>query len=197
MGGGRSRGASRRPPPGPEERVDRRTRALEEPLEIRRLAGAYPRFEVRNPIRRTRYVVRLPRFPDRMAATCECPDFARRGLGTCKHIEAAVRELLAAPGAETAPEASTPRGGAPQVGPSPGERISARTLWHRIDRRRREAGSLAGPPAVRLRRPGDTLIEDLPEEEAAVFPGAGPPAGAGGEGTGSLAVEGRRTGPGA
>lgn len=37
-----------------------------------------------------RYRVLLPSFPARDGAQCNCPDFTRRGLGSCKHVEAAL-----------------------------------------------------------------------------------------------------------
>ncbi|MCI4339848.1 MAG: hypothetical protein L3J73_01075, partial [Thermoplasmata archaeon] len=82
---------SRRPSEGDEEaRTQRRVRALESPLDVRpRPDGRFVRLEVRNPVPGTRYDVLLPAFPDRSGGFCTCTDFARRGIGTCKHLEAA------------------------------------------------------------------------------------------------------------
>src|SRR5271170_920842 len=83
--------------------AERRSRAVEEPLDVRLLAQEpFPLLEVRNPLHRTDYRVMLPTFPDRTVALCTCSDFARRGLGTCKHIEAAGRWLERHPNAPPA-----------------------------------------------------------------------------------------------
>ncbi len=114
-----------------------------------RLRGTEPfvRLEVLNPIHRTSYRVFLPLFPQRDAALCTCPDFARRGLGTCKHLEA-VWSWLGAP---------------PRL---PGEALSApagpavERLWKEIDRRLAE---LARTPPHEIRevdRPGNVLWEE-------------------------------------
>jgi hypothetical protein len=67
-----------------------RTRALREGLDVRARPGApYLRLEVRNPGHQTHYPVFLPAYPSWDGAFCGCTDFARRGLGTCKHLEAA------------------------------------------------------------------------------------------------------------
>ncbi|MCI4338222.1 MAG: hypothetical protein L3J72_02835 [Thermoplasmata archaeon] len=44
---------------------------------------------VSNPTRATRYLVLWPAHPSPEAMSCDCADYAHRGLGTCKHIEAA------------------------------------------------------------------------------------------------------------
>jgi hypothetical protein len=136
--------------PDPRELADevseRRSRSLEEPLDIRLLQrDPYPLVEVRNPLHRTAYLVMQPTYPDRATALCTCPDFARRGLGTCKHIEAADRWLARHP--DTPPPATA----------KPSVRSPA--LWKEIDRRlEREAkGSL--PASLRWRRAGDALFE--------------------------------------
>ena len=73
-----------------DELAARRRRAAEEPLDIRVLAREpFVRLEVRNPLHRTRYLAVFPGYPARDAAMCTCTDFARRGLGSCKHLEAA------------------------------------------------------------------------------------------------------------
>lgn len=102
MPGNRGRPRVRSTGPAPptgrgEEIADRRARALEEPLDVRRLPGWFVRLEVRNPIHGTHYTVILPTFPSRDAAICTCTDFSRSGLGTCKHVEAAVRWMGAHP----------------------------------------------------------------------------------------------------
>lgn len=96
--------APRRAPSDPAERevqtARRRSRALEEPLDVRPRGDApFPELEVRNPVRQTRYRVLLPAWPSRESAMCVCADFARRGLGTCKHLEAAWIWLDTHPGA--------------------------------------------------------------------------------------------------
>ncbi len=124
-----------------EAATDRRTRALEEPLDV--LVRPDPRFlrlEVRNPARGTRYTVVLPAYPSRDGGFCTCTDFARRDLGTCKHLEAAW--IWAS---EHPEEASAPR---PRPPPS--------RAWPEIDRRLRMAGR--GPlTPTRLRAAGAVL----------------------------------------
>ena len=155
MGGRRERRAPSSAGDG-EGVTERRMRALEEPLDVRRLAGPYPRLEVRNPIRGTHYTVHLPTYPDPDGAMCTCADFARRGLGTCKHIEAARRWLDERP-----EERSDP------AGPTEAERTAAAEgLWRRVDRRR--ASIASGPrrsPAARLREPGIELTRPERKEE--------------------------------
>jgi hypothetical protein len=139
----RSRRSATRPTRA-EERdavAERRSRALEEPLAIRAREGApYPLLEVRNPLHGTAYLVMLPSFPAREAELCTCTDFARRGLGTCKHIEAGYRWRQA-----HRPEP-------PAEPPAPAE-----SRWKEIDRRVASPG--AGPDSLRLRRAGRVLFE--------------------------------------
>jgi hypothetical protein len=125
--------------------ADRRSRALEEPLDVRRRPAPYPQFEVRNPLHGTSYRVMLPEFPRRASELCTCTDFARRGLGTCKHIEAAYRWA-----SDHATEPASPPSSA-RPGPSP------ESVWKEIDRRLAAPG--AGPAPQRLRRPGAALFE--------------------------------------
>jgi len=124
--------------------AERRARALEEPLDIRlRREAPYPLYEVRNPIHRTVYLVMLPEFPARTGELCTCTDFARRGLGTCKHIEATYRYRTEHPD-----PARTPTG-------TPAEAVA---LWKEIDRRL--ARPAPGPAPNAVRRPGAVLFED-------------------------------------
>ncbi len=128
--------------------AERRSRALEEPLDVRLLRRTpFPMLEVHNPLHRTAYGVLLPTFPDRSIALCTCADFARRGLGTCKHIEAGGRWL------ERHPEA-TPRSATPAFDPGP--------AWAAIEE---AVASLRAddPDASRAwRRPGRILVEAAP-----------------------------------
>ena len=129
-----------------DELSERRSRALEEPLDLRLLQrDPYPLLEVRNPLHRTAYLVMQPTFPDRSTALCTCPDFARRGLGTCKHIEAVDRWLT------HHPDTPAPAPSKPSVRPS--------AVWKEIDRRleREKKGSL--PASLRWREAGAALFE--------------------------------------
>jgi hypothetical protein len=126
--------------------ADRRTRALEEPLDVRlRTRDPYPILEVRNPLHGTLYLVLLPEHPERTSSLCTCTDFARRGLGTCKHLEAGVRWLRAHE--DTTPLQSVRSG--PRSAP----------VWKEIDRRLASAPGTAGPESLRIRRPGAALFE--------------------------------------
>jgi hypothetical protein len=143
---------TRRPRADPRARSDpeavreRRARALEEPLDTRlRSRSPFPLLEVRNPIHRTAYLVMLPEFPSRSSALCTCTDFARRGLGTCKHIEAAAPWLAAHP--DAVPLSPTNPGGA---------RVGRR--WRRIDAAIVAATREPGTDARRLRSAGAVLI---------------------------------------
>lgn len=126
---------------------ERRVRAVEEPLDVRlRTAAVYPALEVRNPLHGTVYLVLLPEFPSTEAAFCTCTDFARRGLGTCKHIEAGHRWLRGHPGATPL----IPPGRLPRYGAG---------VWREIDRRLAALPNDAGPESRRYRRPGRALFE--------------------------------------
>ena len=131
----------------PEAVADRRARAMEEAFDIRiRSREPYPLLEVRNPVHGTGYLVMLPEHPARDSAMCTCTDFARRGLGTCKHIEAGVRWL----------------GEHPDDPPlRHGDGASARALgaWKRIDQRLGALSKDPAAPARRWRRPGAVLFE--------------------------------------
>jgi hypothetical protein len=140
----------RRPASAGERRAaveERRLRAVEEPLDVHlRTAAVYPILEVRNPLHGTVYLVLLPEFPSTEAAFCTCTDFARRGLGTCKHIEAGNRWLVGHPDAT------------PLVAPGRAPRLCA-GVWREIDRRLAALPNDAGPESQRYRRPGDALFE--------------------------------------
>jgi hypothetical protein len=140
--------SSARGPPDPDAVRERRTRALEEPLDVRlRSRRPYPKLEVRNPLHRTVYLVLLPEFPSRSSALCTCTDFARRGLGTCKHLEAAARWL----GEHADATPLDPRSEHPR---------SMSRRWKRIDALLSTATREPGTDARRLRRPGSVLLED-------------------------------------
>jgi hypothetical protein len=142
----------RRPHAGPEDDpwavAERRSRALEEPLDVRlERRDPFPLLEVRNPLHRTSYRVMLPTFPDRSVALCTCTDFARRGLGTCKHIEAAGRWLERH--REAPPQRASP--------PFDGEGV-----WQELDRRLDDLPGASGPVSRTWRRPGAVLVERAP-----------------------------------
>jgi hypothetical protein len=126
---------------------ERQFRALVEPLDVRRRPRTYyPILEVRNPIHGTVYTVLFPEFPSRTSAMCSCPDFGRRGFGTCKHLEASLLWLEAHP-EEAAPD------------PRALDRSRVEECWEEIDRRL-DQGTPRGPPTPRsLRRPGSVLYQ--------------------------------------
>ena len=129
--------------------AERKARAIEEPLDVRlRTRDPYPILEVRNPLHGTLYLVLLPEHPDRSGALCTCTDFARRGLGTCKHLEAGTRWIREH-------EDATPlvRERAPARSPA---------LWKEIDRRLGHLATAGGPESLRVRRPGAALFEVVP-----------------------------------
>jgi hypothetical protein len=134
------------PSPSAAALLERKNRALEEPLDVQlRSADPYPLLEVRNPLHGTAYLVMLPGFPAADVALCTCTDFARRGLGTCKHIEAGTRWLREHPGARP-------------LRPRPPAAPSSR-FWTEVDRRSRNAAS--EPDLVRrARASGAALFEE-------------------------------------
>ena len=138
---------SRRAPPDPEEVARRRQRAAEESLDVRlRSREPFTDLEVRNPVHRTAYRVLFPEYPQRDGALCTCTDFARRGLGTCKHVEAAWEWLsTASPGpAPTVPAR---------------DRTAAGELWGEIDRRL-DPLTRADPSGIRdVEEAGSVLFE--------------------------------------
>lgn len=118
-----------RSPPGPEAvsraRDERRQRARREALDVREKADRpYRSFEVRNPMHGTHYRVLAPG-PEPLLL-CPCPDFGRRDVGTCKHVEA-VRAFLAESGSPPAPR---------RPGPDP------EPLWRAVETAERELGPL-------------------------------------------------------
>ncbi|MCI4373788.1 MAG: hypothetical protein L3K02_09150 [Thermoplasmata archaeon] len=125
--------------------AERRSRAVEEPLDVVLLAREpFPLLEVRNPLHRTLYRVMIPAFPDRTVALCTCSDFARRGLGTCKHIEAGGRWMERHPSAP-------PTFPGPAFDPAP--------VWAEIDRKIDAPSRPATPESLRWRAAGATLYE--------------------------------------
>ena len=141
---GKARDRRGEPPADPvAARAERRSRALEEPLDVRARADArFLHLEVANPVRKTRYDVVFPEFPSRESPFCTCTDFARRGIGTCKHIEAA-RIWLAEPGREL---------------PTPPRTAPGALIWEEIDRRERGRLRRKDPAPRRIRYAGDALL---------------------------------------
>ncbi|HEY6239132.1 MAG TPA: hypothetical protein VIZ68_08115 [Thermoplasmata archaeon] len=145
---------NREPPrpqrPAEELRAERRVRALETPLDIRwRPDPRFVRLEVRNPVHRTRYEVLLPAFPEADPGFCTCTDFAKRGIGTCKHLEAVRLWLEDHPGEVS--RLALPRG------------TAGRATWAEIDRRLRPSGRPRALDARRLRYPGAVLLGSAPK----------------------------------
>jgi hypothetical protein len=135
-------------------REARRTRAAEELFDVRPRPGyAFWALDVRNPMRKTRYRVLFPAYPSLEGAMCDCTDFATRGLGVCKHVEAARLWLDERREAGELP----PR---PDAGET-GERDLA-PVWAEIDRRLAARDRDGAPAARRLRRPGAALYRDAP-----------------------------------
>ena len=147
-------GQPRPPRPAPalerEARATRRRRAAEEPLDVRLHAREpFVELEVRNPIHRTSYRVLFPEYPLRDSAICTCADFARRALGTCKHLEAGWSWL------QERAELPVPEAGPP--GPYP-----AGELWKEVDRRL-EVLERQPPSSIReVEAPGTLLFEEGP-----------------------------------
>lgn len=141
-----------RPSPGQEAEAvaSRRLRAVEEPLDVRlRYREPGLELEVRNPVHRTSYRVFFPAYHSRDAALCTCTDFARRGLGTCKHLEAAWEWLSRLPELPKAPS-------------RPGPSVPTEALWKAVESRVAELGR-SPPKEIRdLERAGRALVE--PEE---------------------------------
>jgi hypothetical protein len=136
-----------RPPPrarlpAPAVRAERRSRALEELLDVRPEPGppGVLALAVRNLKRQTHYTVYVPAYPDRTGVFCGCVDFARRDLGTCKHVEAAWLWIADHPD---------------EGRPTPVTGATAR--WLAIDRRL-HALPAGAPPSRRVRYGGDALL---------------------------------------
>lgn len=123
----------------------RRERALETPLDVRwRSDARFVHLDVRNPLHKSHYDVLFPAYPSREFGFCTCTDFAKRDLGTCKHLEAAWLWLKErGVGAEPLPEEP-----------------SERPVWEEIDRRLRAAPQLDRPLPLRIRYAGDALLLD-------------------------------------
>jgi len=123
--------------------VERRVRALESPLDVRpRPDDRFVRLEVRNPVHDTRYDVVLPAYPSREGGFCTCTDFARRGIGTCKHLESAWIWVTEHP-------SEVPFGG-PNAAPLPD--------WAEIDKALNVQAKSRLPDPVRLRIGGAALL---------------------------------------
>lgn len=105
----------------------------------------FPILEVRNPLHGTGYRVLLPEWPSRSSALCTCTDFARRGLGTCKHLEAGVRWFGDHPDAKPL--------SVPAAVPRPS------TVWREIESRQGSVPPTPLPDSLRLRRVGAVLYE--------------------------------------
>ncbi len=152
-----NRPTSRRSSGDADAVASRRLRAAEEPLDVRLVRrDPFVELEVRNPLHGTRYRVFFPSYPERDAALCTCTDFARRGLGTCKHVEAGW-EWLSGPSAPPRAAATSP------IEPTP--------LWARL---RRDAAALARRDVRDIReleRLGRAMIEDPGPREGTVEAG--------------------------
>jgi hypothetical protein len=119
-------------------------RAVTEHLRVRPLSGQpFWVLAVRNPVHHTHYQVVLPEYPEGEAQFCSCVDFARKGIGTCKHVEAAHAWLEAHP--DLARPAFAIRG--------------TQTVWRAVDAAQRESLRENRPAAVRLRAAGQVLFE--------------------------------------
>ncbi len=130
-----------------EAAAQRRSRAIESPLDVRWRGDArFVHLVVRNPAHQSHYDVVFPAHPTREHAFCTCADFARRGLGTCKHVEAAWLWL-------------EDRAGDRSERPEP---PSQRAVWDEVDRRQRALPRLRLPAPLALRYPGEALLTRRP-----------------------------------
>jgi hypothetical protein len=147
-----ARGRRELPPPRAppaQELAERRLRALEEPLTVRPRPGySFPVLEVRNPIHRTRYLTLFPRAPSEDGALCTCTDFARRGLGSCKHLAAALAWL---------------QRHAEEVAAQPPVEGREAELWAEVDRRNAQLRQGPVDDPRELSRPGAVLYERRPK----------------------------------
>ena len=131
---------------------ERRKRSEEEPLDVRpRRVDPYPIMAVRNPLHGTAYLVLLPTYPSPEVVLCTCTDFARRGLGRCKHIEAALRWLKDHPGDRGTPDQDRRRA------------VLAR-LWRAIDRAIAARSSDSAPESLAVRMAGRLLFQPAATE---------------------------------
>lgn len=125
---------------------ERRKRSVEEPLDVRlRQDTPFPILAVRNPLHGTEYLVMFPTYPSSDVALCTCTDFARRGLGLCKHIEAAERWLGRQTGKHPARALATRSAASPGV-------------WKRIDQALAGREFSSAPASLAWRRPGRLLF---------------------------------------
>lgn len=128
---------------------ERRLRAVAEPLDVEAVRWRpYPLLGVRNPVRKTEYRALFPGFPEREPALCTCTDYARRGLGNCKHLEAAWRWL---------------RGASREARAAEEPERSDEALWAEIDRRLAAGPPLSARDVRQLGRVGAVLIERSPD----------------------------------
>lgn len=138
-------------PPSPAEL--RRARAARETFTIEYAppATGLPVWHVTSARGQT-YSVIIPAFPDREGVQCSCPDFMTRGLGTCKHSEAALAYAALHP----PPKTSVPR---PSSGPAV---LAWETIEGAHDRAlasaRRPDGSLDGAAALNALRKAGRLL---------------------------------------
>lgn len=144
-GSKRRRPSVREPPERlPWLRYDRIARSVTERLRVRPVPGQpFWVLAVRNPVHHTRYQVLLPEHPSGESRFCSCEDFARRGIGTCKHVEAATAWL----------------GTHPEIPHRPAPPPRASSLWRTIlaARKASETSKLALP--LRWRLAGKALFE--------------------------------------
>jgi hypothetical protein len=135
-----------RAPDASEPPAERRSRGREDLLDVRRLRELpLVAFEAVNRGRGSRYPVYLPAAPSLEGGMCTCEDFARRGRGTCKHLEAVGLFVAKHPEEAVASPRSTPL---PRA-------------WEEIDLRLAELGRDPRPWPVRLRWVGRALIDPL------------------------------------
>jgi hypothetical protein len=129
-----------------EPAPDRRHRGREDLVEVRRRPELpLVAFEAVNRARGSRYPVYLPAAPSLEGGMCTCEDFARRGRGTCKHLEAVATFLSEHPDEGLAVPLD--------------ESAEIRRRWQAIDARWVPRGGDPRPWPDRLRWVGRVLIE--------------------------------------